>query len=266
MSAANVVITRLVLLGAALLSAFLLVIAPSASATAVTFGAIAQGSVSGGIGQNCGGNNGGDGFLTASFSCGPVNFATVDVSVGFGAASVSTEFSNINADVAGTAEFFVQGTIGGTGQSGTMTWTDSGISASGGGNVFLTMYTRGGPFGTFSVVVGSVCFEGPGVNLAGCGAATPISAIGQVTNGEPVELVFLMNCGGSGVGSGMATGSCNISDAMSLSLTNGLTFNSDVPNLFGGPGGVTTPEPSSLLLLASGLLSFAWLRRKRLAL
>lgn len=210
-----------------------------------------------GLGISCAQQNGGSGAVSASASISSCIAGSESAS---GAASVSMLTGNASVDANSTflapttafAEAFwsVGGTITG---SGTITLQDTGITWSTGGNGlgFVDLIISDPNLGTLA----SVCdFTQPGQGN-GCISSHNASVTANVTNGEQIFFTFSMVCQYTG------PGTCTMNDPLSLILSPGLQFNSGVPGFLSGSAS-STPEPSSLLLLGTGLLGLGPLVRR----
>jgi len=91
----------------------------------------------------------------------------------------------------------------------------------------------------------------------------PIYSIQQpftIFNGQPMLFEATVFAGAAECGTS-CSGQAFITDPFSLDLPSGVTFTSASGEF---PGGMTVPEPSSLMLLATGVLGVFW-RRKQLS-
>lgn len=244
-------------LSAALLAALVLFAAPGARADAIASASVSNGACF--TNQTIHGAAAASASTNCSYLAGnapPFVIATgsasasVDAIGGTAQASVnSNDPTGISNSVNASGGWNVQGTIIGTG-SGLLTLSDSGMTASTTGPdsaAVITLDISDPASSSFN----SACEDSAG----GCGPAfgTPMKISALVNSGDTVFLTFNASCAAVGVGT------CNLNDPVKLTLSSNLQFNSSIPGFLSGG---TAPEPSSLLLLGTGLLSFPWLRKR----
>jgi len=151
--------------------------------------------------------------------------------------------------------------------SATVTFGATGVSATASAPTPISGGGQAGAGITLSMLDGAVAYSGcignlTGSNCSGLDASPSIS--GTVYNGESLEL--MVQVGATAYAFSGGTGAASITvDPLYLDLPAGVTFSSytTVPGFLGGQA-TPIPEPSSLLLLGTGLLGLAVLfRRKR---
>jgi PEP-CTERM motif len=242
---------RMIWVAGILACAVFFALAPIASAdTAFQTTANASIGLNGSQGVACNQSAGGTSQTAASANCafgGASASGSVDMISG--GSTVAATDNGIDTPADGSVGWVVGGIIGG---SGRIILSDSGIAwtTSGGdpGGVLTLGISDPTAFNS-----NSVCDSTSGA--AGCLTSSSVSTTLAVSNGDQLYLSFGMTCGAA------LTASCTMSDAITLTLSPGLTLTTGVHDFLSGPPSAT-PEPGTLPLFGTGLVGLGLLAKR----